>query len=203
MRVASSADHLDIVGVLARGSPRRSSPAAPAPASCRASTDMCSGEVEMNVWMRPRLAGLIALPQRSMSAERGARQAGDDRRAWRAARSSATDPKSPVGGPGNHLDDIDAHVVEQFSDFQLRRRSWSRRGIALPSRRVSVSEDRDPVPYALVGGAPVCVPAASSSWNQKSRNAGAAKPERSAGGFSAFPSAPRPQASRRSGRLEE
>ena len=73
----------------------------------------------MKVWMRPRAAGLIASAQRSMSLKcaRASPQitAFLERRAisWTLLKS----PSEAMGKPG--LDDIDAHLVEDFGDLEL------------------------------------------------------------------------------------
>ena len=99
VRVASSADH-STSSVHLRARVTASMVACKTCSGVMPSlTDMCSGEVEMNVWMRPRLAGLIAAPQRSMSASpvRDRPQITDlsERRAI-----SATDSKSPSEAAG-------------------------------------------------------------------------------------------------------
>jgi hypothetical protein len=75
---------------------------------------MWTGEVEMKVWMRPRLAGLIASPARSMSFwpahDRVLGALGDlldgVEIAFRCDREAG-------------LDDVDAHDIEQLGDLEL------------------------------------------------------------------------------------
>ena len=80
---------------------------------------MCTGEVERKVWMRLRSAGLIASAQRSMSLKRGAREPADDR--VLGALGDLVDGGEVAVRRDRKagLDDVDAHVVEQFGDFEL------------------------------------------------------------------------------------
>ena len=80
---------------------------------------MCTGEVERKVWMRRRSAGLIASAQRSMSLKRGAGEPADD--GVLGALGDLVDGGEVAFGRDREagLDDVDAHVVEQFGDFEL------------------------------------------------------------------------------------
>ena len=80
---------------------------------------MWTGEVEMKVWMRPRLAGLIASPQRSMSFWPGAREPRHDR-VLRALGDLVDGREIAFRGDREAgLDDVDAHGVEHLGDFEL------------------------------------------------------------------------------------
>ena len=80
---------------------------------------MCTGEVERKVWMRLRLAGLIASAQRSMSLKRGARQAADHRVLGALGDLVHGGEIAFRGDREAGLDDVDAHRVEQLGDFEL------------------------------------------------------------------------------------
>jgi hypothetical protein len=60
---------------------------------------MCTGEVEMKVWMRDCFAGLTASPALGDLVDGGEIAFGGDRKAG--------------------LDDVDAHGVEELGDFEL------------------------------------------------------------------------------------
>src|ERR1700741_4966697 len=80
-------------------------------------TRMCSGEVAITVWTRPRCANFTASAQRSMSfgcaRDRPAMTAFLERRGDSGHRLDI-----PFGSDGEAgLDDIDAHVVEHLGDL--------------------------------------------------------------------------------------
>ena len=82
-------------------------------------TRMCSGEVAITVWTRPRLANFTASAQRSMSFGLRARQAGDHG-VLGAAGDLADRLEVAFGGDREAgLDDVDAHVVEHLGDLEL------------------------------------------------------------------------------------
>ena len=69
--------------------------------------------------MRRRSAGLIASAQRSMSLKRGAGEAADHR-VFGALGDFVDGGEVAFGGDREAgLDDVDAHGVEQFGDFEL------------------------------------------------------------------------------------
>ena len=73
----------------------------------------------MKVWMRPRLAGLIASPQRSMSFW-PARDEPADHRVLGALGDLVHGGEVAFRGDREAgLDDVDAHLVEQLGDFEL------------------------------------------------------------------------------------
>src|SRR5215469_1499925 len=78
---------------------------------------MWTGEVEMKVWMRPRSAGLIASPQRSMSICPARERPHTTPRLVRLAIRPAEIALGRDRETG--LDDVDAHVVKQFGDLEL------------------------------------------------------------------------------------
>ena len=73
----------------------------------------------MKVWMRPRRAGLIASPQRSMSFVAGARQAAHH--GVFGALGDLVDGEEVAfrGDREAGLDDVDAHLVEELRDLEL------------------------------------------------------------------------------------
>ena len=80
---------------------------------------MCTGEVDRKVWMRLRLAGLIASAQRSMSLK-AARDEPADHRVLGARRDLVDGGEIALRGDREAgLDDVDAHVVEQLGDLEL------------------------------------------------------------------------------------
>ena len=102
---------------------------------------MCTGEVERKVWMRLRFAGLIASAQRSMSLKAARERpqitafferAGDlvhgGEVAFRRDRETG-------------LDDVDAHRVEQFGDFELLLMRHGRAGTLLAVAQGGVEDD--------------------------------------------------------------
>ena len=82
-------------------------------------TRMCSGEVAITVWTRPRLANFTASAQRSMSfglaRDRPAMTEFLERRA--ISLTAWKSPSEVIGKAG--LDDVDAHVVEHLGDLDL------------------------------------------------------------------------------------
>ena len=80
---------------------------------------MCTGEVERKVWMRRRLAGLIASAQRSMSLNAGAREPADHGVLGALGDFVDGGEIAVRGDRKTGLDDVDAHLVEQLGDFEL------------------------------------------------------------------------------------
>ena len=80
---------------------------------------MCTGEVDRKVWMRLRLAGLIASAQRSMSLK--AARDSPQITAFLARGRDLVDGREIAlrGDREAGLDDVDAHVVEQLGDLEL------------------------------------------------------------------------------------
>ena len=69
--------------------------------------------------MRRRLAGLIASAQRSMSLKRGAGEPADHRVLGALGDFVDRGEIAVRGDRKSGLDDVDAHLVEQFGDFEL------------------------------------------------------------------------------------
>ena len=114
-------------------------------------TRMCSGEVAITVWTRPRFANFTASAQRSMSFGLRARQAGDDG-VLGAAGDLADRLEVAFGGDRKAgLDDVDAHVVEHFGDLELFLERHGRARALLAVAQGGVEYD-DAVLFGLVGG---------------------------------------------------
>ena len=112
---------------------------------------MCTGEVERKVWMRLRLAGLIASAQRSMSLKRGAREPGDHR-VLGALGDLVDGGKIAFRGDRKAgLDDVDAHRVEELGDLDLLLMGHGRAGALLAVAQGGV-EDDDAVLLGLTVG---------------------------------------------------
>ena len=78
------------------------------------------GEVETKVWMRGRRACRTASPRAGDVALDGAGEAGDRRRSSSAAGDLRHRLEIALGGDREAgLDDVDAHLVEQFGDLEL------------------------------------------------------------------------------------
>ena len=95
----------------------------------------------MKVWMRLRLAGLIASAQRSMSLA-PARESPQITAFLARLAISLTAAKSPseaIGKAG--LDDVDAHVVEQLGDFELLLMGHGGAGALLAVAQGGVEDD--------------------------------------------------------------
>ena len=102
---------------------------------------MCTGEVDRKVWMRRRLAGLIASAQRSMSLNAGAREPANHR-VLGALGDLVDCGEVAVGGDRKAgFDDVDAHVVEQLGDFELLVVRHGRAGALLTVAQGGVEND--------------------------------------------------------------
>jgi hypothetical protein len=117
---------------------------------------MWTGLVEMKVWMRPRLAGQDRLAGAIDVLEAGARQAADDGilhdlRDFRTAFEIAV-----RGNRKSRLDDVDAHRIEQFGDFQFlfERHGSARRLLAVAQCRVEYSYRSDFSVFVLMASIP-------------------------------------------------
>ena len=112
---------------------------------------MCSGEVAITVWTRPRLANFTASAQRSMSfgwaRDRPAITAFLERRA--ISLTAWKSPSEVIGKAG--LDDVDAHVVEHLGDLDLFLERHGGAGALLAVAQGGVEYD-DAVLVGLVGG---------------------------------------------------
>ncbi len=102
---------------------------------------MCTGEVEMKVWMRLRLAGLIASAQRSMSFGAGAREAADHRVLGALGDFVHGGEVAFRGDREAGLDDVHAHVVEQLGDRELLFMGHGRAGALFAVAQGRVEDD--------------------------------------------------------------
>ncbi len=102
---------------------------------------MWTGEVEMKVWMRPRLAGLIASPQRSMSFWPARARPAIDR--VLGALGDLVDGHEVAfrGDRETGLDDVDAHLVEQLGDLELLLMGHGGAGALLAVAQGGVEDD--------------------------------------------------------------
>ena len=112
---------------------------------------MCTGEVDRKVWMRRRLAGLIASAQRSMSLSAARDSPQITAFLARLAISLHGGEIAFRGDREAGLDDVDAHGVEQLGDLELLLvgHGGARALLAVAQRRV---EDDDAVLVGLGRG---------------------------------------------------
>jgi hypothetical protein len=92
---------------------------------------ICTGEVEMKVWMRPRRACFTASPARSISFM-PARARPADRGVLDALGNGRDRLEIAIRGDGEaRLDDVDAQFVEQVGHLQLFLKGHGRAGALL------------------------------------------------------------------------
>ena len=142
---------LDVVDLVARARDLRDHHlAAPRCGSFWSLYFMCTGEVEMKVWMRLRLAGLTASAQRSMSLRPARDRPADDGVLDALGDLAARPAKSPseaIGKPASMMST--PIVVEQLGDLELLLERHGGAGALLAVAQGGV-EDDDAVLVGLV-----------------------------------------------------